>query len=232
VKRAPFFAVLLILMLSALPVEAQSTPLPWLNEARAKVGAGALTPDEVLSATAALWARRLAEAAILTHRGADGSSALDRYRAAGGTDARVGEILGAGPDLSAIESGWMKSDPHRRLSLDPVWTHVGWGMASSPRGGEIWVVVFCQKLVEDLSIAATPGGVRISGRFLAAAAAARLLDGPVPVDPVSWSSADRSFLFEVAETEGYFRLGYLDPTGAFILTNAFTLPRGTGSPGG
>jgi uncharacterized protein YkwD len=74
---------------------AQESPLRWLSECRAAAGVQHVAPDPVLALAAGRWAAVLAEAGTLSHRGADGSTVLDRYRAAGGTDAHVGEILGA-----------------------------------------------------------------------------------------------------------------------------------------
>jgi hypothetical protein len=223
------------MLFSSLPAGGQTAPLAWMNAVRSAVGAPALRPDALLSRTADLWAARLAQAGVLSHRGTDGSSVLDRYRALGGTEVRVGEILGAGPDLIEIEKGWMKSDEHRRLLLDPVWTHAGWGKADSPRaaGGEIWVVVFCRKLVEDLQVATDGTTLHLSGRFIAATAArGLLLAGLQTLEPSEWTAATHTFSFSVADAGGYFRLGFLTADGSFTLTNAFTWPPGRESPGG
>ena len=108
--------------------------------------------DALLSRTASLWAARLAEAGLLSHRGDDGSTGLDRYRAQGGTEVRVGEILGAGPDLVHVEKGWMASAEHRELALSPGWTHAGWGSAVSG-ASLVTVMMFTEKMVQDLLIA-------------------------------------------------------------------------------
>jgi hypothetical protein len=189
--------------------------------------------DPVLSRTAELWAARLAGAGILTHRGDDGSTGLDRYRAQGGTEVHVGEILGAGPDLIHVQKGWMASAEHRQLALQPGWTHAGWGSAESG-SSLVTVMMFTEKRVEDLEILHDLTDLRVSGRFVPRDAAGCVLyNGLEQVLPAWWNPATRSFRFDVsgAELEGYLRLGYVDRSGLFTLTNAFTWPPGTGSPG-
>ena len=130
--------------------------------------------DALLSRAASAWAAQLAASGVLGHRGNDGMSALDRYRALGGTEVRVGEILGAGPTLGDIEKAWMKSPEHRALALGSSWTHVGWGSAVSDRE-QVWVVQFTEKLVDGLSIEQGPQGTTVSGRFLTSSAETCLL---------------------------------------------------------
>ncbi len=215
------------------PCAAQDSPLSWLNGARSAVGAHALTQDALLSATAALWASTLAGAGVLSHRGSDGTTVLDRYRALGGTEAHVGEIIGAGPSLVAVEKGWMRSADHRRLALAPEWTHAGWGSAVHG-SAQVWVIVFIERLITDLSIDDRQGALSVSGVVVApGATGALLISGLNPVAPASWDGPTGRFAFEIPSglREGYVRLGYIEGAGRFVLTNAFTLPRGTGSPG-
>ena len=222
----PFF----LLAPSWLP--AQSDPLAWLNAVRQRAGAAPVSADALLSRTASLWAARLAAAGILTHRGDDGSSGLDRYRAQGGTETRVGEILGAGPDFAHVEKGWMGSAEHRQLALSRDWTHAGWGSAGS--APVVTVMMFTQKRVADLEIMHDLTDLRVSGRFMPPDAAGGMLyNGLEQISPGWWDPATRRFRFDVPGTAlaGYLRLGYLDADGRFTLTNAFTWPPGTGSPG-
>ena len=222
----------LLFLLCAAAAHAQPDVLSWINGTRHAAGVSGLLPDALLSRTAEAWAERLARTGVLSHRGADGSSALDRYRVLGGTEVRVGEILGAGPGLVDVQNAWLKSDEHREVTLSPAWTHAGWGRSGSA-AGEVWVVLFCQKLVEDLSIEAHGAGLAVSGRFVEPAADHPLLyAGLVPSQPAAWDAQTRRFLFQVpAPLEGYFRLGYMLPRENYRLTNAFTWPRGTVSPG-
>ena len=227
-------ALLLLLAPAPPPVAwGQADPLPWLNGVRRDAGMPSLAADDLLCSAARQWSAALARAGLLGHRGSDGSTALDRYRSLGGTEARVGEILGAGPKLSGIEEGWMRSAEHRSLALAPQWTHVGWG---SDRAGatQVWVVLFCQKLVEGLRIERGTGSLVISGTLRPVEAAQPvLLSGLHRVPARSWDEGSRRFRFVVAGLVpgDYLRLGYLSPDGAFRLTNAFTLLPGTESPG-
>jgi len=230
VKRA-FLASLLLLALATVP---QADPLAWVNSVRHASGMPVLVSDTLLSQTASRWAAMLAQSGILSHRGADGSSALNRYRALGGTEAHVGEILGAGPSLGDIEKGWMKSSEHRALALEESWTHAGWGSAAAG-SSVVAVMVFCQKLVDGLTITLGENGLSVGGIFVTDKAARGLLfSGLDAFSPVQWDPRSRRFRFEVPgpSVEGYLRLGYVTPSGGFALTNAFTLPRETEFPAG
>jgi Uncharacterized protein with SCP/PR1 domains len=190
--------------------------------------------DLLLSRTAALWAARCAAAGILSHRGYDGSTALDRYRSLGGTEVRIGEILGAGPDAAHVEKGWMASPEHRRLALSPAWTHAGWGSAEYGPS-QVTVMMFTEKLVGRLLLAGSPEGLTVTGRFLPAdAERGALYDGLDQVMPSDWEPESRVFRFQVPTglIAGYLRLGYVSREGRFTLTNTFTWPPGTESPAG
>lgn len=221
-----------IILLAPAFLHAQGDPLAWLNSMRHRGGAAAVEGDAVLSETAALWAARLSAAGILSHRGDDGSTGLDRYRAQGGTEVRVGEILGAGPALVDIERGWMASEEHRQLVMSPGWTHAGWGSALSG-ASQVTVMMFTEKRVEGLRIAQDRKGLTVRGRFVPRIAArAVLYNGLNLVPPSEWDPSSRRFRFEVGGSElaGYLRLGYVSEGDRFTLTNAFTWPPGTGSP--
>lgn len=232
-KRALVPAAILLALL-ALRAQGDPAPSPWLAALRAASGLAPLEEDELLSQTAALWARALGEAGRLSHRGADGSTALDRYRGLGGTEARVGEILGAGPSLREVERAWERSASHRDAVLKPYWTHAGWG--SAPSGdSRVWVVLFTQKLVRDLRVSEGPRGVEVQG--ILPPAAGRLPALYAGLDPVALRSWDRdsgAFLFLLGPAEGraYLRLGWLGAGGSLVVTNILTLPRETGSPAG
>ena len=205
-------------------------PLAWLNAARKKAGSPSVEADALLSETAARYAARLAARGRITHRGDDGSTGLDRYRAMGGTEVRVGEILGAGPAPGLIEAAWLASTDHRALALSPDWTHAGWGSAASG-GSLVMVMMFTRKLVEGLAIAADGSGLRMEGRFVPVQAVdGVLLNGLEEVAASAWDPARRTFQFVVPASAlaGYLRLGYRTADGGFVLTNAFTPPLPSG----
>lgn len=211
----------------------QDDPISWVNDMRRSAHAPPVAADALLSETASGWAARLAAAGALTHRGDDGSTGLDRYRAAGGTEVRVGEILGAGTDAVRIERAWMASPDHRVTALSPDWTHAGGGSA---RAGTsvVMVMMFTQKLVSGLMVVRESDGLRVSGRFVAPTAQVGLLyNGLDQVQPVEWNPASRAFAFFVpaGAVEGYLRLGYRRADGRFTLTNTFMLPFTSIRPG-
>jgi len=218
---------------------AQTSALAWLNAVRHAAGAPPVMEDDLLSRTALDWARTLAQAGVISHRGTDGSTGLDRYRSHGGTDARVGEIIGAGPRLASIERGWEGSPSHRTVTLGPSWTHAGVGEWPTP-GGEVCVLMLCVRLVEDLRVIQEGAQLLVSGRFTTRAATGALLAaGMDAVKPESWDPASRTFSFRLASggLASYIRLGFVTSDGDFSLTNAFTLSlpptsrRETVSPG-
>jgi hypothetical protein len=238
-KRAVLPSLLIALLSYA--AAADESPLAWVNAMRSRVGAPPVEADALLSKTASSWAGALAAAGVLSHRGADGSSALDRYRRLGGAEVRVGEILGAGPGLADIEAAWEKSPDHRPLVLKPYWTHVGWGSAPARAAGgdaAVFVVLFCQKLVDGLLIEERGGWLEVRGSFRPLdARLPALLAGIRGIEPVEWNPRERRFRFLVPPEErtGYLRLGYIGGTGGLVLTNAITpaaitSPPGKGSP--
>ncbi len=226
-KRALLPPLLLALLCFA--AAAEDTPLTWANALRRRAGSPSVEADALLSKTAASWARALAAAGVLSHRGEDGSSALERYQGLGGTEVRVGEILGAGPDLSAIEAAWEKSPSHLPLVLKPYWTHIGWGSAraaTSGREGLVFVVLFCQKLVDGLVIEERADAVELRGSLLPSDARLPvMLAGISDIEPAAWDAGSRRFLFRVSRAEaGYLRLGYVGEAGILVITNAIRLP--------
>jgi hypothetical protein len=227
-------ALIVLFVIASAGAFGAEDPRAWVAEVRLAAHAPSVEIDVLLSETAAAWARTQAETGTLSHHGADGSTALDRYRGRGGTDIRVGEIIGAGPSLAEVERAWMRSDSHRILVQTAAWTHMGWGFAEYAPGEKVWVVLFCVKLVEGLRLENGPDGLSVSGAFTAKEARAALLyAGLQPVQPERWEAGERRFTFTVglAQLAGYLRLGYLDPSGGFVLTNTITWPPERGFPG-
>jgi len=223
VRAAPIAAALALIACGTLFGE---DPLDWLNRVRRAAGVPGVQADALLSLAAERYARQLVSRGMLSHKGDDGSSALDRYRALGGTEVRLGEILGAGPAAGLVQEAWMASEEHRRVALAPAWTHAGWGSAATGTSVVV-VMLFTRKLVVELELDNDGAVFSVRGRFLPAYAVAPvLINGLDEVAPSAWEPARRSFVFEVPRSglEGYLRLGFRTADGAFTLTNTFTPP--------
>ena len=210
------------------------SPLDWANTLRG-TAAPALRLDPLLSDVARRYAAELAAAGVLSHTGpADGSRALDRYLRAGGTAFEVGEILGAGPDLAAVERAWEASPGHRRVVVGERYTSVGWG--SADRGAQqVWVVMVARTAVEGLSLEEENGVLLVTGRLGPPWAAEPWLDaGAGALEPAAWDPAARRFAYRVPLVDGRARilLGCRDAYGDRQATDSVTWPRGTGSPAG
>ncbi len=214
---------------------ATDTPLAWANSLRERASAPAVSVDPVLSAAAVAYAAELAAAGVLSHEGpADGSRPLDRYLRAGGTAFTVGEILGAGPDLEAVERAWEASPSHREVVVDGRYTHLGWGSARSG-SQEVWVVMLARSAVVDLVLEEAGGALAVSGRLGPAWAASPWLDaGSGEVAPSSWDPSTRrfSYLLPLDDGRARFLLGCRDRYGDREATDSVTWPRGTASPAG
>jgi hypothetical protein len=223
-----------LLLLPTAWLFAAESPLTWANTLRGRT-APALQPDALLAEIARAYAAELAAAGLLSHSGpADGSRALDRCFRAGGTAFEVGEILGAGPDLEAVERAWEGSSRHRRVVLGRRYTSIGWGSASR-EGQQVWVVMFARSAVADLSFGEGDRMLLVSGRLGPSWAVEPWLDdGSGEVAPAAWDPATRLFAYRVPLVDGRarFLLGCRDAYGDRQATDSVTWPRGTASPGG
>jgi uncharacterized protein YkwD len=198
--------------------------LAWANRFRAARGLRAVEEDPALQRCARLYARELAASGRLSHRDARGRTALERYREAGGSAPRVGELLGFGPELATVASAWESSPAHAAAALRPGWTHAGAG--SSPRGsGEVWVLLLAEQPVRDFRLQGPAGGdYLLTGRFRAAEAAEPFLLSGLRAVPVrQWRPGERFFAFLIPAEAGrlYHRLGYRTANGRWVLTDAF-----------
>jgi hypothetical protein len=236
--RLVFNSLLLLPLLAAIlapaPAAAQSVASPsglpelevlaWAIRLRAERGMAALQADPALERCAREYASVLAASGTLAHRDARGLSALQRYRRAGGSAARVGEVLGAGPGLPEVTAAWVASPAHAAVVLRGEWTHAGAGAAA--RGPvQVWVLLFAEQPVDDFQLRGdTPGGYLLTGRFRAPEAAEPvLLSGLRALPARRWQAAERRFAFAIPAEAGrlYHRLGYRTLGGRWVLTDAF-----------
>jgi uncharacterized protein YkwD len=103
-----------------------------VNLERAKVGCPALVIDESLVAAAQAHSADMAQRNYFSHSSLDGSSFVDRVRAAGFSGAPGGENIAAGyPNAAEVMAGWMDSDGHRENILRCSFRTIGVGYATS-----------------------------------------------------------------------------------------------------
>jgi uncharacterized protein YkwD len=236
----PIAAVLLYLLSgsaagwSQCPSQAHEAVLSWVSSAREAAGLPVLEVDPILRRAAVRYAAELASRGVLSHRDAQGGSALDRVRAAGGTSTLVGEILGSGPGAAEVCAAWATSGAHRAVVEGTRWTHVGTGCAT--RGTrQVWVVLFAARRVQDLRIQVeAPEGFRVSGRLPAPIGRRPfLMSGLEPVEPALWRPDTGEFVYHLGPGTGqlYHRLGFVDADGTVAVTDAFYPARvATSSP--
>ncbi|MFN8017310.1 MAG: CAP domain-containing protein [Acidimicrobiales bacterium] len=108
----------------------QARALELVNADREAVGLRSLPPSVVAAEKAQAWADRLAAEDALYH-----STLSD------GITVRwcsLGENIGYGPTVAAVEHAYMGSPTHRTNILRANWSGLGTGVAR--RHGEVWVV--------------------------------------------------------------------------------------------
>jgi len=215
--------LILIFFLASAGLHAQEDLLVWLNRSRLDLGLAELREEGILSRTAREYALALLNSKWLSHRDAAGRTALERYRAQGGTAVRIGEVIGAGASAGAVARAWMESPGHREVILRPEWTHAGWGRAQA---GElrVWVILFTRQRVEGLRLRLEAGAYRLEG-VLNCGEAGRpvLFSGLRLLEPERRQADTGAFVFLIPLQAGslYHRLGSLDGEGRFTLACVF-----------
>ena len=158
-----------LLLLSFLIGSAVSAPaedlLDRINRIRSEEGLTALLPSGPAEEAAREYTEDLAAGAPFSHVDAAGNTADRRYRDAGGTGLKAGEILGRGPDLLSIFAGWLESPRHREVLLGPDWTRGGVGITS--RDGTVYAAVtFVRSLYTGLKLEQAGGISSLTGGYL------------------------------------------------------------------
>jgi len=137
-RRTPFLVLLLAaaaLVLSACTPE-QLDSFQRINYARADHGASALSIQDGLMNKAQLWADYLAATGNLKH------SPLDQNVDPGWW--MLGENVGYGPSVEAIQAAFMQSPGHRANILNPEFNWAGTGVAVAGNGTVYLVQVFAK----------------------------------------------------------------------------------------
>ncbi len=104
-----------------------------INNDRAAYGRAALVDYTPADTKAQAWANQLAKDGYLHH-----SNLASGYQA--GTWCKLGENVGMGPSISAVDNGFMHSAPHKANILDPAFDHHGTGVAKNQATGYVFVV--------------------------------------------------------------------------------------------
>jgi uncharacterized protein YkwD len=111
------------------------------------VGCPALTIDADLVKAAQAHSADMAQRNYFSHSGLDGSSFVDRIRAAGFSGSPGGENIAAGyPTPSMVMAGWMDSSGHRANILNCAFRTIGVGYAedASSKYNQYWTQDFGQ----------------------------------------------------------------------------------------
>lgn len=123
--------VLTVAVLAGCLSEDQTTVQAQINYSRAVNGVHQLADYAPADTKAQNWANHLASIGTIKH-----SSLTSGYRS--GTWCRLGENVGMGPSLLAINNAFMNSPSHRANMLSPYYDHMGTGVAK--RGNTYFVV--------------------------------------------------------------------------------------------
>lgn len=117
--------------------------LALLNEARLAEGLTALSPDDGLALLAFQHAHEMAERGLVGHHSyAYGIGTRTRIKLAFPQIYQFAENVGANGDPERLHRGMMNSAGHRLNRMDPVFTHVGIGVATGRDGRLFLTEVF------------------------------------------------------------------------------------------
>jgi uncharacterized protein YkwD len=112
------------------------------NRIRSAARRPVLTTSARLQAAADRHARDMATRGEMTHKGADGSTAVVRIKATGYDYRRVGENVAAGYfTTEGLMKGWMDS-PHHKRNILGSYSQIGVACATAENGKRFWCVTF------------------------------------------------------------------------------------------
>jgi uncharacterized protein YkwD len=112
------------------------------NRIRADAKLPALAVSRKLQAAAQAHARDMANRGKMTHKGSDGSSAVDRIVAQGYKYRRAGENVAVGYfTTERLMKGWMDS-PHHKENILGSFSQIGVACATASDGKRYWCVTF------------------------------------------------------------------------------------------
>jgi uncharacterized protein YkwD len=112
------------------------------NRMRADAKLPALAVSAKLREAARQHAQDMAAHGKMSHKGSDGSSAIDRISAQGYQYRRAGENIAVGHfTTDELMKGWMNSPPHKRNILGS-FSQIGVAYATAENGKRYWCVTF------------------------------------------------------------------------------------------
>ena len=122
----------------------QAQMLRSINTIRAGAGVGPVSLCGTLGAAAQQHSEDQAGRSTMSHSGADGSRIGDRAGRSGygGWSALAENIASGQTTVDLAMWSWMSSPGHRENILDPAYSHVGFGRASSSGGTQFWTQDF------------------------------------------------------------------------------------------
>jgi uncharacterized protein YkwD len=127
--------VLLAVTASACMPNEERTFLDRTNALRSSKGVAVLAEHDVLTAKAEQWAQHMAATGVLAHsQVTQGLEGLP-WR---GLGENVGVSVPTSDTLLGVHDAFASSPDHRRNLLEPMFTHMGVGVAVGP-DGRVWV---------------------------------------------------------------------------------------------
>jgi uncharacterized protein YkwD len=119
--------------------------LARVNAERIAAGLRPVRADPRTGAAAQKHACDIAATGALSHVGSDGSSLTARLGREGVLGVAAVENTGLGyPSSAATVAGWLASPGHRANIFNPGMTRFGAGLADTPSGRPLWVLVMVQ----------------------------------------------------------------------------------------
>jgi uncharacterized protein YkwD len=116
-----------------------------INQERRRVGCSPVQLNRELGTAAKQHSQNMSQHRFFSHTGFDGSTFVERAKAAGYPYAPTGEVIAAGYSTSsAAVKGWMDSKSHRDIILTCANTDMGLGLYADPASEwhYYWTAVF------------------------------------------------------------------------------------------
>jgi uncharacterized protein YkwD len=136
--------------ISSPDISAEESQLVVLtNDERKKLKLSSLVPDHELMKIARAQALAMAQLDLLSHE-LEGNTFAKRIGQSGYHAARAGENIAEGQQTASdVVTDWMKSPGHKENILQPEFTRIGIGHATSKSGKRYYAQVFAKPMVND-----------------------------------------------------------------------------------